>query len=1213
MSGTEQRDRLPSALDSSYFRVDETSFEQLASAAAQLAAHLRFHPAGPRGADTVATWGSLFDADELLVMASILHYDARPVEEALLEDFSATPASRMAAEVVRLAMVIDRWLRTLRLIDAPGARTLASAIEQLIGRQLAGELQWVARHALPTGWRGEIKGYEQQRLGAGWFDAAAVPPVDRGRPQRDGLRSRFFAFKDGIARIQETARVQVGVSRTSQRHDPAAALLVAFFELYGTVQRRINGFTARHTDFYYHDVLDMRPKRASRDRIHLVCEPVPGPQPEVLIARGTAFAAGLGPNKQPIEFLAENDLLVTDIKVAALRSVRLESANLLLGEDQACYPVKRVRVDEPAPPGDLQPGAAQRFWPLFGGSQGREESARDGELGLAFASPVLWLKEGLREIQIRLMFREVAGPANAASQLWSRIDDEDDRVRWQLARALPQLFSISLTTATGWYEALEAFACRPVAAPDAALSCLEVTVRLRPEAPAITGCVTALHGAQWDTTLPMVRLCARQSAALCAYSLLENKELVDVLIDVSVQGVRDIAVGNNFGRLDPSKPFMPFGPLPAKGSYLVFGSAEAARKELKSLKLHLEWSGLPQDLGGFPEHYDGYDSEFTNSGFRGTVSVLQDGHWRVAPDEAMGQRLFTQGPGGRLESGTTIAVSPAALQSYFKSCTPAAGRDFTFDAGTDNGFFRLELRKPDAAFGHAEYPHVLTRVVSANVRRKKPLPMPLAPYTPTLERVTLDYEAQDAIHLHADKSGARSAGPDESRAWHLHPFGIEQLNEASRTAAVMLLPAWPQDGNLYIGLAGEQIEGALSLLFELRGESAVPAPNRQARVSWHYLSSNRWFELEASRVLADSTDGFLTSGIVRLDLPAAIARDNTVMPHGLCWLRVSADADYEAFAALYSVRAQAVAAVRSPASPLPMEYEVMRAASCTGPVVSISGLAKVTQVGNSFDLRPQESLQQLRVRTGERLKHKNRALLPWDYERLVLERFPSVFKVRCFPNLRAPEATRNPGHVLVVVVPQLGSVDQLKNVRGPRLNAEELHRIAVYLRALAPPFANIEVRNASYEMIQVRCAVALKPGANSGLAIRRLNAALFDYLSPWNDNGYRANFGWTVRPEDLEARIREFDVVLQVSQVSLLHVAASDEKVYMLGDTARPGPFSAEAIAGQVSSRWPWSIAVPMRRHLIGLLGASETSKPVPTGFDRLEIGNTFIVGGAVG
>ena len=49
--------------------------------------------------------------------------------------------------------------------------------------------------------------------------------------------------------------------------------------------------------------------------------------------------------------------------------------------------------------------------------------------------------------------------------------------------------------------------------------------------------------------------------------------------------------------------------------------------------------------------------------------------------------------------------------------------------------------------------------------------------------------------------------------------------------------------------------------------------------------------------------------------------------------------------------------------------------------------------------RPAEDRQSLLTRPSARLRHKQRAASPWDYERLVLEAFPHVFKVKCFPNM----------------------------------------------------------------------------------------------------------------------------------------------------------------------------------------------------------------------
>ena len=41
-----------------------------------------------------------------------------------------------------------------------------------------------------------------------------------------------------------------------------------------------------------------------------------------------------------------------------------------------------------------------------------------------------------------------------------------------------------------------------------------------------------------------------------------------------------------------------------------------------------------------------------------------------------------------------------------------------------------------------------------------------------------------------------------------------------------------------------------------------------------------------------------------------------------------------------------------------------------------------------------EALEYYR-RISERLRHKNRAITSWDYEQIILENFPEVFKVKC--------------------------------------------------------------------------------------------------------------------------------------------------------------------------------------------------------------------------
>ena len=368
-------------------------------------------------------------------------------------------------------------------------------------------------------------------------------------------------------------------------------------------------------------------------------------------------------------------------------------------------------------------------------------------------------------------------------------------------------------------------------------------------------------------------------------------------------------------------------------------------------------------------------------------------------------------------------------------------------------------------------------------------------------------------------------------------------------------------------------------------------------------------------MLADSTEGFLTSGIVTLDIPAEINRENHRMPAGLYWLRVSTTVpDFRVFARLRGVYAHALRARRvSAAGPAP-------AAAVFQTRVATPGLASVAQVGRSFDRLVPEDTRSMRTRAGERLRHKYRASTVWDIERLVLEHSPEVFKVKCFPPTVGYRGSA-PGRVLVAVVPTVRRNDPSDSTRAPRINAAGLKRIADYLRGLASPWMQFGVLSAVYERIQVRCCVKLTHGTATGLALKRINEAIIEYLSPWWDGGRGPVFDWVIRCEDVEAHLRKLDSVELVTCTSLLHVAEDVEESYTLGDTARLGDAATgDAVAAGVGTRGPsdqvrascpWSIALPMSSHLVTLVDAAGAtdSGPIPTGIGRLAIGGTFIVG----
>lgn len=1447
LPGTRQAERAPPALSPGWFDVDQRS---PADWAALLAGHAtRLQLPGPDNRPA-AHWSALFDGDEALLLARMASErgDAPALADGPDPD-TAAPAT-LAFQVLRLAGLIDRWHRQLLRCPGPAAQTVRALLEELVEVRLDDELGWVLGAADMGDRRGEdglplrdaarmlSRLWKQARPPASSAPIAParsaldhplhatalqapprsqVPPPWCDTAVHDHLRSVHALFQATVARLREVAQEQLARSLDSGQHDAAAALLVAFLALSGTVQRQLNRFSGRLLDFYCDEVLRMRPHPALPETLHLVARRDASVMADPVLPRGTALVAGKDSHGQDIVFRVQDDLVVGAAQVAAVCTLRLDRDPLISPEHELGY-VCRARVQHLLQAAPATPAAAAvagglpPLWPLFGGHEvAATGPAADADIGLAVASRQLLLLEGERQVTLTLRLghaatadvrlqeqvarharlaatgaahqpaglallkelfesyaalerrpldRGLAGAEELARTAQPRIEAllaQDPRpeplhlhyyraflveralhsagdgfrfaagrlfIHWLLApgagradpatgtSASPQgsdrapvqdgdwllpdrealkaaalraldlapaphdgaearpgpsggaipgmaaakdpgdplnlllgeeipdrrlvfarlftgLFGVSHTAPDGWREIPETFVVRSTQASPAGGVGLDLVARLGAGDPPLVGCNGAVHGGGWQTRLPILRLRLRAYGGLFPYSMLESAQLLSVGVAVQVNGLRQVSLHNQLGPLDPAKPFQPFGPLPAQGSYLVLGARELACKPLSALRLNLRWSGLPQDAAGFAAHYAGYPDAPDNRSFRVAPAVLRDGQWQGPASTPL---FAAEGPAQPLAARSTVTFDAALLRQHHQPLDgPIPEEAPAFDVGARRALMQLRLTQPPGAFGHGDYAGVLTEVVSRNARRRRHAPLPRPPYTPTLEGLTVDYRAESVIHVTgvlpvgggATASGAATvagspaaasdaASADGDRVYHLHPFGLQRVHPESERRALRVLPAVAHDGNLFIGVQAPTPPARLTLLFHLHDESAVPRTGPMPQPHWQVLMGDRWVSLSAGQVLSDGTAGFLTSGIVVLDLPPGIDDRHQVMPTGLYWLAVGVDEGFERFAGLHGVHAQALHAVREvapggAAGPLPPASTVTLA-------VPVPGLAALQPVGPAGGGRMAESAAQLKVRMGERLNHRRRASTPWDYERLILENFPDVGQAKCFSAGQWPGLV--PGQVLVAVLPSALRFDRTAGTLYPRMNAVELQRMQELLGELCSPFARLEVRNAAYERVQVRCTVRLQRGAPEGASLQRCEQAVFDLLCPWVPGGLQARFGWAVRAEDIEARLRELDCVQFVTGLSMLHVVRNDDGRYGLADTAR-APVAVLARGSvrdtvhrvEVRPAVPWSIAVPMARHMIGLTDGQEGRRPEATGIAHLAVGSNFIIG----
>jgi hypothetical protein len=1276
--GTEQGDRFSSALEAGYFNADELTFPDLLAMGAKLAAKLNFYNLRN---EKDGSWRELFSNDETAIMAMILSQDLKRLEMEFLRYYAMSRDNLILARyLVNFAGMIDFWFRTLAAIESVPARTLSWRIAAVVEQKLAADL-----HALGVCCRLLRRGDASQdatlfaRFHEIWqigkdqggpvFAKSRISELHGTEQVKRFLHATFYAFHNAVSYLKKVAAQHLDETFSSRTHSPAIALFMTFLMLYRKAQEKINSFQQRHLDFYYRQMLHLAFRPAAVDATYLIFDADTG-SGDIFVAAGTEFPAGKDENNNEILFQADHDLVVTGVRVQALRTLFFKRDRLISPERELNYVTRVVTNHIPAPAKGGETAAVA--WPLFG--EARKDAAQvpgaGADLGFALATPVLLLREGWRTLEITVCFTSQSTEKSLVSHAVAKLcagDTSEESFfavfgaifsRYLLASCevlstgdkaallekahqclsagsravidnllrqdrqdlfctlLPKIFSVDLTGEQGWHQVSGVVVKRVSAVGRKILDGVKFSFTLGPDVAPIVPFAAELHGEGYETRLPVIRFRINELADFFPYSLFDCIAVKEFQVEVSVKGVTRLLAYNNHGRLDPTKPFAPFGPLPTGNSYLVVGNYEAAVKDLTTLSLNVEWGDLPKNQDGFQEYYQGYETGYSNDSFIAELSVMRDGNWLPESGSGSGGRVTLFDTAANGDAVSPHKVLPVTALAYFKPIEPSLPEEqFRYDLRIRGGFFKLALTGPDSAFGHKEYPALLTSVLTANARKKPKLqqPVPNAPYTPLINRITLDYGASTVIKAGIDAAAARNKYAE--KPFHIHPFGLETIRAHGNKRFHHLIPSYQFDGNLFIGFSANRPGGVLTLFFHLREDSSRATAADSPEIAWFYLASNQWQRLSAAQILGDTTDAFLSSGIVTLDIPATIDKRNSIMPNDLYWLKLSAAKDLDSFCSVYGVSAQALQVSRcTGGSEREVAAHTIPAGTIRAPLRTIPGVARVSQPVDTFGGRRQEDLAQLKMRAGERLRHKNRAVLPWDYERLVLERFPEVFKVKCFSTMSSKEERPRPGSVLLVVVPRKKECSDALGF-DPMLNAVELNHIRAFVRRHASPFVTVEVRNPVYEQIQVRCSVVLTKQAEvrRGYYLAKLNQAVVDYISPWCEIGYKVRFGWCIRRTDIESYIRNLEYVEFVTRFSMLHISEERSGNYTLGDTARLAsgvlPDEEGETVDEIRPHYPWSLAIPVREHHIETGSSLRSVAAKATGIDQLKVGQTFIIG----
>lgn len=397
-----------------------------------------------------------------------------------------------------------------------------------------------------------------------------------------------------------------------------------------------------------------------------------------------------------------------------------------------------------------------------------------------------------------------------------------------------------------------------------------------------------------------------------------------------------------------------------------------------------------------------------------------------------------------------------------------------------------------AAALRAAYAQTLQRCIEACMGARPELRYPNLPYLPQAT-VAVDYSSACRV--------TPAAGDGCGALYHLLPFGGWTAAGGEGGDEPRLVPVPAGGASLLLGFGGMEEAQTLTLLFQLAVRAGSAGAAEPPPVAWGWLDGDRWRVLAPGAVPADGTQGLRNSGIVALELPRGGAGGNR-LPGPERWVCAAVASGADAFPWTVSLSPHALTASWHDtgdgagahlATPLP-------AGTISTPVQALPGIGAIVQPMPSFGGRPPETGRTFQARLGERLRHKERAVQPWDYERLVLERFPQLWKAQALPARGAGGPA--PGAVLVVVVAGAEG-NESADLTVPRAPGALLGRVRDFLAGRASPFAAVEVVNPAYVRVQVHAEVSFRTGEAGGDA-DRLDRDLVAWLSPWHYGAERA-------------------------------------------------------------------------------------------------------------
>lgn len=934
----------------------------------------------------------------------------------------------------------------------------------------------------------------------------------------DGIPKRtdkeYAALKESITKTLSTAFV-------NQDLTPHMTLFVCFLKLLELSQNKLNLITKKHLDFFYKDILQIEKLPAKADKVNIIFE-LAKKIAEEKIAVNTELDAGKDPDGKKLIYKTTEEFIANKASIAYLKSVYndvdlgeikySEIANSLDGKGE---PLKE----------DSQ------YWFPFGYTSNEKKYPEldDAKLGFAIASELFNLKEGDRNIAVTITF----------------IDDLTFYIPFS-ADDLVANINILYSGKKGWIGNFKLSKSVIFKTGNESSGIggkqLKLVFQIPKDDPSIVGYDQKVLGEFFSTELPVIRFLinTQDTKGHSLFRSLVINKIAAITAKVEVKDVKSLLLESDNGLLNASKPFYPFTTQPEKNSSFIINYPEIFSKKWEEADINIKWKNTPLS---FETHYAAYKKSFletiSQDIFNSAIFKKLNAEAKMnvnQPEDGIAKKTDSQlKAASETDNSTTPATSdPIVTKGYFKATLSVLNKEVWENQKTDVNLFddtdedkvfesninvkgntyaigksgpiRLTLNQ---SFLHSLFPKVYTLAIM-NVAANPLTPIPNEPYTPVVESISLNYSAEETIDF-----AVSAYDSNRIKLFHEAPFGQREEHSYLKQQAInkeildaatpitnCLVPDYCDGGEFYVGLQDAEISQQISLLFQILEGSentSVPTFTEKQKVEWYILCDNYWKNLDKD-ILANGIDNFLKSGIIKFTIPKQAANDNTLFPANAIWIKAKMHKDYDAVCKVIDVKTQVVTAeFFDNNNNLAHLDSTLPAKTISKLITRVPQIKSIEQPFNSFSGKPLESDPSYYLRVSERLRHKNRAITLWDYEHLILQEFPSVFRVKCLNHTFISGTNTSflsPGKVTLVVIPDI--VDKnVFDIYEPRVSTATLNSIESFINSKNSMQVYAKAINPDYEKVIIKLDVKFYPQYDENFYKKQLNEDLIKFLSPW--------------------------------------------------------------------------------------------------------------------